>query len=106
MFVGIREASRQLSKLINRVVHTEEPVVLTSRGKPKAVLISFEAYQRLTGRPDFDEVLARARRLRAEFEAHYGSLTTDVVALAREEREQQQTTLLGLEDHDEPGRGR
>jgi len=106
MFVGIREASRQLSKLINRVVHTKEPVVLTSRGKPKAVLISFETYQRLTGRPDFDEVLARARRLRAEFEARYGSLTTDVVALAREEREQQQAARLGLERRDEPGRGR
>lgn len=97
MFIGIRDASRQLSSLINRVVHTQEPVVLTSRGRPKAVLLSYEAYQDITGNPDIEQVLARARRLRAEFEARYGPLTQDVVAMMREERAQQQATTLGVE---------
>jgi prevent-host-death family protein len=97
MFIGIRDASRQLSSLINRVVHTQEPVVLTSRGRPKAVLLSYEAYQDITGNPDIEQVLARARRLRAEFEARYGPLTQDVVAMVREERAQQQATTLDLE---------
>ncbi len=97
MFIGIRDASRQLSRLINRVVHTQEPVVLTSRGRPKAVLLSYEAYQDITGNPDIEQVLARARRLRAEFEARYGPLTEDVVAIVREERAQQQATTLGFE---------
>jgi prevent-host-death family protein len=97
MFIGIRDASRQLSRLVNRVVHTQEPVVLTSRGRPKAVLLSYEAYQDITGSPDVEQVLARARRLRAEFEARYGPLTEDVVAIVREERAQQQATTLNLE---------
>ncbi len=28
-----------------------EPVIITKRGKPNLVLLSFEAYQNLTGRP-------------------------------------------------------
>ena len=45
--VGIAEARRDLSAIINRVVYGGERVILTSRGKPKAAIISIEDLNRL-----------------------------------------------------------
>jgi len=40
--VGIAEAKKNLSSLINRVAYGKERIVLVSRGRPKAALVSIE----------------------------------------------------------------
>ena len=45
MSVSIAEAKGRLSDLIKRA--HDEPVVITRRGRPDAVLLSFEDYQQL-----------------------------------------------------------
>jgi prevent-host-death family protein len=47
--VSISEASRQLSRLVNRAAFGNEVVVLTSRGRAKAVLLGVEAFEELVG---------------------------------------------------------
>jgi prevent-host-death family protein len=44
---AIGQVKRDLSDLVNRVAYGGVRIVLTSRGKPKAALVSFEDYQRL-----------------------------------------------------------
>ena len=45
--VSIGQVKRDISELVNRVAYGGERIVLTSRNKPKAVLVSIEDYQRL-----------------------------------------------------------
>jgi prevent-host-death family protein len=45
--VGIAEARRDLSAIINRVVYGGERIILTSRGRPKAAIISIEDLRKL-----------------------------------------------------------
>jgi prevent-host-death family protein len=45
--VSIGQVKRDISELVNRVSYAGERIILTSRGKPKAVLISMEDYERL-----------------------------------------------------------
>jgi len=106
MQVGIRQAGRELSRLINRAVYGNEHILITSRGKPKAILLSVGEYERLTkkGGPQMD-VLEQARRLREEFATRYGMLEIDLIRAAREEREARMTRLLVAEGrNNEPGR--
>jgi prevent-host-death family protein len=88
MQVGVRQAGRQLSRLINQAVYGNEHITITSHGKPKAILLSVKEYERLTKRtrPQM-AVLEEARRLREAFAARYGVLELDLVQAAREERE-------------------
>ena len=45
--VSIGQVKRDISELVNRVSYAGERIILTSRGKPKAALISMEDYERL-----------------------------------------------------------
>ena len=45
--VGIAEIKRSISTIVNRVAFGRERIVLTSRGKPKAALVSIEDLQKL-----------------------------------------------------------
>jgi len=45
--VSIGQVKRDISELVNRVAYARERIVLTSRGKPKAALVSMEDYARL-----------------------------------------------------------
>ncbi len=45
--VSIAEASRQLSQIVNRASYGHEVMVLTSRGKPKAVLVGIDTFQKI-----------------------------------------------------------
>jgi prevent-host-death family protein len=45
--VSIGQVKRDISDLVNRVAYQKEHIVLTSRGKLKAVLISVEEFERL-----------------------------------------------------------
>ena len=49
--VSIGQEKRDISELVNRVAFGRERIILTSRGKPKAVLVSvqdFETLEQLT----------------------------------------------------------
>ena len=50
--VSIGQVKRDISTLVNRVAYGGERVVLTSRGKPKAAIVSIEDYERLAGAED------------------------------------------------------
>ena len=105
MVVSIRQAARQLSRLINQAVYGNEHITITSRGKPKAVLLSFNEYARLTQTQPRTEALEGARRLRETFAARYGVLSVDLVQAARQEREARMTAVLTSPgENDEPGR--
>lgn len=45
--VSIGRVKREISELLNRVAFGGERIVLTSRGKPKAVIVSLEDYERI-----------------------------------------------------------
>jgi len=45
--VSIGRVKRDISEIVNRVAYGGERVVLTSRGKPKAAIVSMEDYARL-----------------------------------------------------------
>jgi prevent-host-death family protein len=55
--VAIGQVKRDISELINRVAYGGERVILTSRGKPKAALVSMADYERLQ-REQVDDRLA------------------------------------------------
>ena len=44
---SIGQVKRDISELVNRVAYSGDRILLTSRGKPKAALISIEDYERL-----------------------------------------------------------
>lgn len=46
--VSIGQVKRDISELVNRVAFGHERIVLTSRGKPKAAIVSMEDLARLT----------------------------------------------------------
>jgi prevent-host-death family protein len=98
MQVGIRQAGRQLSNLINQAVYSNTHITITSRGKPKAILLSVKEYERLTKRTGLQmAVLEEARRLREAFADRYGVLGVDLVREAREEREARMASVLASE---------
>jgi prevent-host-death family protein len=98
--VSIGQVKRDISKLVNRVAFGGERIILTSRGQPKAALISIEDLQVLeqTGQQKarrmaaLDRAQALGERIRAERPAHdVGS-----VELLRDLREERMDELLGL----------
>lgn len=46
-FIGSHELRRDLTKLLDNVKRTNEPVIITSQGKPAAILTSVENYNQL-----------------------------------------------------------
>lgn len=63
--VSIGQVKRDISELVNRVAYGHERIVLTSRGKPKAVLVSLDDYERLK-QAQVSDVLARWQAWLAE----------------------------------------
>jgi prevent-host-death family protein len=47
--ISIAEAGRQLSQIVNRASYGREVMILTSRGKPKAVLVGIDTFQQILG---------------------------------------------------------
>ena len=43
--ISIGQVKRDISALVNRVAYRGERIILTSRGKPKAALVSIEDYE-------------------------------------------------------------
>ena len=61
----IAEARNSLTRLVRRA-EARAPVVLTRRGRPVAVLLSYEDFTRLAPQRSYVEALAEFRRVRAD----------------------------------------
>jgi prevent-host-death family protein len=66
--VSIGQVKRDISDLVNRVAYGSERIVLTSRGKPKAALVSIEDCQRLE-QDQIDQARVRWQVWQAESQA-------------------------------------
>ncbi len=55
--VSIGQVKRDISELVNRVAFAGERIVLTSRGKPKAALVSIEDYEKLKQSQDDERMV-------------------------------------------------
>jgi len=54
--VPIGQVKRDISDLVNRVAYGGERIVLTSRGKPKAALVSMEDYHQIAEKQQADRM--------------------------------------------------
>lgn len=75
--ISIGQVKRDISELINRVTYGRERIILTSRGKPKAALVSMQDYERLlqseSRADDIRQWLANTRALADSIEARRGA---------------------------------
>lgn len=98
--VSIGQVKRDISKLVNRVTYGGERIILTSRGKPKAALVSIKDLQVLEQASQekarrmaaLERAQALGERIRAERPAH----DVDSVELVHQLREARTDELLGL----------
>lgn len=102
--VNIGRVKRDISDLVNRVAYGGERIVLTSRGRPKAALVSLEDYQKLielTGEPKLSRWklwLAERDKLAGEILGRREGTPLDVDALwhaARAELENRDDQATG-----------
>jgi prevent-host-death family protein len=91
--VSIGEMKKRLSELTNRVAFGSERVILTSRGRSKAVLVNLEDYERLKQLQTRTEGRAKAlqaiRAHRQIIAARRGPIDVDIVEIIHEMREEQ-----------------
>ncbi|MCX7609104.1 MAG: type II toxin-antitoxin system Phd/YefM family antitoxin, partial [Anaerolineales bacterium] len=84
--VTIGRVKRDISELVNRVSYGRERIILTSRGKPKAVLINLEDYQRLLQSEnrlaEIQQWLVEARALSQQIEGRRGQVDVDALLAA------------------------
>lgn len=87
---SIGQVKRDISELVNRVAYGKERIVLTSRGKPKAVIVSMDDYERLrvllrqAQVTDWEEWEKKRDELDARILAHTGGKPIDTDAIMRE----------------------
>ena len=102
--ISIGQVKRDISDLVNRVAYRGERIVLTSRGKPKAAIVSMEDYHRLEQETAaarlarWEAWLAHSDALAAEILARRGGEPIDVEALleaVRADREERDAEILG-----------
>ena len=93
MHIGIARAKARLSELVNRVAFGNEYIILESRGKPKAALVSLEALKRIQSasvtRPTRSQqllALAEADRVRRSLASRTLAPSADDLARLRKER--------------------
>jgi prevent-host-death family protein len=93
--VGVAKAKNEFSEIINRAAYGGERIVIGSRGKPKAAVISIadlqklEAFEQKQAQTQADQyaVLARAAALREEISRRRGGEPLpDSVELLRQMR--------------------
>ena len=91
--VNIGQVKRDISDLVNRVAYGGERILLTSRGKPKAALVSVADYERLqegqkaTRQIHLQSWIAQANTLSQEILKRQGGTPLDVDALLKADRE-------------------
>ena len=88
--VSIGQVKRDISELVNRVAYQGERVILTSRGRPKAVLVSLADYEKIQqaeqGLPSRSAWLVEAQALATRIKAHLANGEIDVDALIDADR--------------------
>jgi prevent-host-death family protein len=102
--VSIGRVKRDISDLVNRVAYGGERIVLTSRGKPKAAIVSIDDYERLEQEEvekslaQWEAWLAESQELAAGILARRQGKPLDVDALwqaARADLEERDARTLG-----------
>jgi len=102
--ISIGQVKRDISDLVNRVAYRGERIVLTSRGKPKAAIVSMEDYRHLeqekeaAGMTRWQTWVAHGDALAAEILARRGGEPIDAEALleaVRADREERDAEILG-----------
>jgi prevent-host-death family protein len=92
--VSIGQVKRDISELVNRVTYAGDRIILTSRGKPKAVLVSMQDYERLLkieGRAaDIQKWLTETRTLSSRIEKRRRK-SVDVDAILKASRSDLET---------------
>ena len=88
---SIGQVKRDISELVNRVAYGGERILLTSRGRPKAAIVSIEDYERLQelGAEDgerWDAWLQGTDRIAREIRERLGGDEIDLDALLEAER--------------------
>ena len=87
--ISIGQIKRDVSELVNRVAYAGERIILTSRGKPKAALISMADYERLTQidhkKSDIQVWLTQTQKISDKIRKRRGEMI-DVDALLNESR--------------------
>lgn len=78
--IPISDLRQDAAGVIKRVTTTNEPVVITQRGRASAVLVSTEAYERTQHENEILRMLAKGD---AEIAAGIGRDAQDVMAQAR-----------------------
>jgi prevent-host-death family protein len=103
--VSMTQAKNELADVVNRAAYGGERIVLLSRGKPKAAIISFEDLQLLEGlreekesrRARMESWLIEARALRQKIlKRREGVPLPGSVETLRELREERDEQVLGL----------
>ena len=88
--VSIGQVKRDISELVNRVAYQGERVILTSRGRPKAVLVSLADYEKIQqaeqGLPSRSAWLIEAQTLATRIKARLDNGEIDVDALMNADR--------------------
>ena len=104
---SIAEARAELSALVNKVAHGKERIVLTSRGRPKAALVSLEDLEALGELPAAAARLAALRaadRLVERIRRDRGG--KDAFDAAKELNDMREERLQALTDAVSSARGR
>ncbi len=87
--ISIGQIKRDVSELVNRVDYAGERIIITSHGKPKAVLISIADYERLTQidhkQSDIQVWLIQTQKISDKIRKRRGEMI-DVDALLNESR--------------------
>lgn len=78
--VPISDLRQDAAGIIKRVVATDEPVVITQRGRASAVLVSADSYERTQHENEILRILAQGD---AEIAAGFGRDADDVMTEAR-----------------------
>jgi prevent-host-death family protein len=90
--VSIGTVKRDISELVNRVAYGGERIILTSRGKPKAAIVSIEDYEKLertdseTRKAHMEAWLKRSAELSEQILARRGGKLIDVDAILKADR--------------------
>ena len=102
--VSIGQIKRDISEVINRVAYGGERIILTSRGKPRAVIVSLTDYDKIvqltaqTNISDWEAWLAESKQLATQILTRRQGNPLDTTALW-------QAARADLEARDDPGPG-
>jgi prevent-host-death family protein len=88
--VSIGQIKRDISDLVNRVAYAGDHIIITSRGKPKAVLVNMQDYERLLKNEDrsadLQKWLVDTRAISRKIEKRRGQ-PVDVDAILEDSRQ-------------------